>query len=244
MREHIVIVEDDPVVSVELNECLVDEGYRVSVFDSAEAMWRALDKTDADLFLLDLTLPGEGGLSIARQLRRKSEVGIIMVTGKTAEVDRVVGLELGADDYITKPFSPRELIARVGSVLRRTKGSSYNAVQGGPAGDSPRLLSFEGWQLDVGAHELTSPKAEDVALTTAEFQLLRALAESPNRVYSRQQLLDRIHESNWFGYDRGIDGLVSRLRKKLGRRSNNSEFIKTVRGAGYMFVASVSVDRN
>ena len=229
----------------EISECLADEGYRVSAYESAEAMWSALDEEAADLFLLDLVLPGEGGLSIAKRLRRESEVGIIMVTGKTGEIDRVIGLELGADDYITKPFSPRELIARVGSVLRRTKGGSYGAREGHLPSGGARILAFEGWRLNVASHELTSPEEDKVPLTTAEFRLLQVLAESPNRVYSREQLLNRLHGREWAGYERGIDGLVSRLRKKLGRGRGRGQgaLIRTVTGAGYMFVPAVTVER-
>lgn len=191
-------------------------------------------------FLIDLiysTRKGENGLNITKEHRSKSEVGIVIVSGKSGETDRVLGLELSADDYITKPFSPLELLARVRSVLHRTKGSSYPGLIQEPAGQA--IVEFYGWKLDIGACHLVDQQGEPVSLTTAEFELLRSFVDRPNQVLSREYLLDSIHGREWAGYDRGVDGLVSRLRRKIKPPNGSPPLIKTMRGTGYMFTASV-----
>ncbi len=237
--ERVLVLDDDPDILNEVSEALTREGYDVVTARDAREMWAATEKQDIDLFILDLMLPGDSGLNLARGIRRKSDVGIIIATGKTEETDRVVGLEIGADDYITKPFSPRELAARVKSVLRRTKGSVYRGSETEP-GRAAEIAEFGDWRMDLAAHRLTGPDGEEVALTTAEFELLRTLVESPNRVHSRDHLLDRIHGREWAGYDRGVDGLISRLRRKIESDLDASPYIKTIRGAGYLFAAKVT----
>lgn len=242
---HIVVVEDDPEAREEIGDCLGLDGYEISLVPDAATMRGVVASKPADLLLLDLSLPGEDGLSLTRQIRRESEVAIIMVTGRHEEIDRVLGLELGADDYITKPFSNRELLARVRNVLRRTRGSQYPDT--GPA-RKPRahLFRFEQWILDADKYKLFGPDGGEHPITTAEFRLLHSFVESPNRVHSREYLLDRTHGTTWAGYDRSIDGLVSRLRKIFAGVNPEQNFIVTVRGTGYVFtpaVAEVDADR-
>jgi DNA-binding response OmpR family regulator len=236
---HIVIVEDDRDTRIEIGDCLETEGYRTTLAGSANDMRSAINGNPANMFLLDLSLPGEDGLSLAREIRRESDVAIIMVSGKSDEIDRVVGLEVGADDYITKPFSQRELLARIRNVLRRTHNATWPVVPSASIGENTRY-SFEGWQLDVGAYKLISPENIETSLTTAEFRLLRSFVEQPNHVLSRETLLDRVHGNSWVGYDRSIDGLVSRLRKIFARTNPTQSFIVTVRNGGYLFSPRVT----
>ncbi len=237
---HIVVVEDDPDTREEIEDCLKLDGFVVSAVASAEAMRTTVHARPADLLLLDLSLPGEDGLTMTKAIRRESDVAIIMVTGRNEEIDRVLGLELGADDYITKPFSTRELLARVRNVLRRTKGRQYPDLNRDMSPASS-LYEFEGWQLDVDRYKLTGPDQADHPITTAEFRLLQSFVEAPNRVHSREYLLDRTHGTSWAGYDRSIDGLVSRLRKIFSSVQPDQNFIVTVRGTGYVFTPGVRV---
>ncbi|MCH9051015.1 MAG: response regulator transcription factor [Proteobacteria bacterium] len=239
MKQTILVLEDEPLILDEVRETLVDDGFNVLTAETAADFWALAENHRIDLFVLDLMLPDGNGLEIAKTLRQKSDVGIIILTGKKGETDRVVGLEIGADDYVTKPFSPRELSARVASVLRRTKGSFYPGNGQGDAGKA-EVVEFAGWTLDLAARHLLAPGGGDVHLTTAEFELLSAFIEGPNRVHSRDYLMDRVHGRDWAGYDRGIDGVVSRLRKKLRSGIGEPDIIKTVRGAGYMFTPKVS----
>jgi two-component system OmpR family response regulator len=235
-RPTVLILEDDRATLEEVRETLIDGGF---VTLSAGNIRECEDLSGLhiiDLFLIDLNLPDGNGLTLAKEIRAESDVGIIIVTGKTSEIDRVVGLELGADDYITKPFSPRELLARVQSVLRRTHGSTWprRAKDSGVG-----IAEFLDWTLDLGSRHLRLQDGTGIELTTAEFDLLKAFVESPNRVLSRDFLLDQLHGLDWSGYDRGIDGLVSRLRRKIQQPLQPEPLIKTVRGVGYMFTASV-----
>jgi len=241
VSRHIFIVEDDRDALSEMVECLVDEGFRVSTASSAEEMWNKIRRDPCHLFLLDIRLPGEDGLSTAKKIRKTSNVGIIFISGKADAVDRIVGLEIGADDYIIKPFTPKEVVARVKRVLSRTEMHIYPAPQHEQAIEA-RTLGFNGWRLELGSHSLFSPTGQEVPLTTAEFKLLKIFTLSPNRVLSRDYLLDHVHNQDWVGYDRGVDGLVSRLRKKLPTEAGTSENIKTIRGVGYMFTPTVDVD--
>lgn len=238
MKPNILVLDDDPDILDEVCETLSEDGFETLRAGTAAELWSLVEKNEIDLFILDLMLPDGNGLALAKDIRQKSDVGIIIVTGKSGETDRVVGLEIGADDYVTKPFSPRELLARVRSVLRRTKGSFYPG-DGQNAGGDRKSVEFCGWQLDLASHHLSSADGEEVPLTTAEFELLRVFIESPNRVHSRDYLLDSVHGREWAGYDRGIDGLVSRLRKKMKPEPGTPEFIKTIRGAGYMFMPRI-----
>ena len=232
----ILILEDDKDALEEVAETLVDEGFLTISAKNIQAFEQLKRHHIIDLFLIDLNLPDGDGLTIVREIRAESEVGIIIVSGKTSEIDRVVGLEVGADDYISKPFSPRELLARVQSVLRRTRGNTFpkTTIDSGEA-----IVEFHDWKLDLGSRHMLAKDGMALELTTAEFDLLRAFVESPNRVLSRDFLLDQLHGLDWVGYDRGVDGLVSRLRRKIKSPVETGPLIKTVRGVGYMFTASV-----
>ena len=232
----ILILEDDRDTLEEVNETLTDDGFLTLCAENIQAFENLTTHHVIDLFLIDLNLTDENDLTLVREIRRESAVGIIIVSGKTSEIDRVVGLEMGADDYISKPFSPRELLARVQSVFRRTRGNTFpRAVidSGNKIGD------FLDFKLDLSSRRLLAKDGKGIELTTAEFDLLRAFVEAPNRVLSRDFLLNQLHGLDWFGYDRGVDGLVSRLRRKIKLPAETVSLIKTVRGVGYMFTASV-----
>ncbi|MDQ6954852.1 MAG: response regulator transcription factor [Mariprofundaceae bacterium] len=238
MKQHIFIVDDDKEALAEMSECIEDEGFRISTASSAEIMWRKLKRDPCHLLLLDIKLPGESGLSITKKIRQNSKVGIIFISGKGDPIDRVVGLEIGADDYIAKPFTPQEVLIRVKRVLSRTAMHIYPPAQE-KSDTASCTLAFDGWQLHVGAYSLIAPSGQEVSLTTAEFKLLKIFTLSPKRILSRDYLLEQIHDATWVGYDRGIDGLVSRLRKKLLYEAGEPMKIKTIRGLGYMFTAPV-----
>ena len=232
----ILILEDDRATLEELEEALSNEGFIILLAQNIHTFEKLKKKHVINLFLIDLSLPDGNGLTLMREIRAGSDVGIIIVSGKTSEIDCVVGLEIGADDYIIKPFSPRELLARVQAVFRRTHGSKYPE----PAVClKQEIAEFLHWKLDLSSRRLITKDGKEVELTTAEFDLLRAFVKAPNRVLSRDFLLNQLHNLDWVGYDRGVDGLVSRLRKKLKRSVNSVPLIKTVRSVGYMFTASV-----
>jgi len=203
-------------------------------------MRRALGDWNIDLVILDLMLPGEDGLSLCRDLRTRSQIPVIMLTIMGEETDRIVGLEMGADDYIPKPFNPRELLARIKAVLRRTRHGT--TTSGDPAAGHTGVLGFAGWKLDLTRRHLFSPAGLVVDLTSGEFDLLVAFAEHPRRVLSRDQLLDLTHGRCETPFDRSIDMQVSRLRRKIEADPKQPELIKTVRGGGYMFTPSVTKD--
>jgi two-component system OmpR family response regulator len=232
----ILILEDDRDTLEEVNEALTNEGFLTLTAVNIEAYEQSRRDHIIDLFLIDLNLPDGDGLALVRDIRGKSDVGIIIVSGKTSEIDRVVGLEMGADDYISKPFSPRELLARVQTVLRRTHGNTF---PGATIASGEAIAEFLDWKLDLGSRHLITKEGTGLELTTAEFDLLKVFVEAPNRVLSRDFLLNQIHSLDWVGYDRGVDGLVSRLRRKLKSPVETGPLIKTVRGVGYMFTASV-----
>jgi two-component system, OmpR family, response regulator len=232
-RPHrILVVDDDARIRRLLHRLLSTEGYLVDSASGGTGMRRALGGQPFDLVILDLRLAGgEDGLSLAQGLRATSDVSLIMLTGKGEPVDKVVGLEVGADDYITKPFDRRELIARIRSVLRRA-GASRAAGAHQP-GDG-HVFRFGGWTLDLTRHELTSENAQRIELTTYEFLLLSALAQRPGQVLSRDRILDVIANRNWQPYDRSIDVLVGKLRRKLNDDPRSPRLIRTIRGIGYM----------
>jgi len=229
-NEHLLIVDDDQEIRELLQEYLQHNGYRVSVVEDGKRMWQALDKEHIDLVVLDIMLPGDDGLILCRQLRASSAIPVIMLTALGDETDRIVGLELGADDYLAKPFNPRELLARIRGVLRRS---------GGEIGEM-QTLRFADWTLDRNAHHLVSPQGVVVNLSSGEYRLLDAFLSHPNRVLSRDQLMEILQGRDWGPFDRSIDIQVSRLRRKLKDDPDDSELIKTVRGEGYMFTAKVS----
>jgi two-component system OmpR family response regulator len=233
---HILIVDDHREIRDLVSRALTKEGFRVSTAADGRAMRKVLADSRIDLILLDLMLPGEDGLSLCRTIRVESNVPIIMLTAKGEEVDRVIGLEMGADDYLPKPFGSRELIARIKAVLRRSN-EKLTAASPGPG---PKRYHFERWGLDTGTRELIREDGVTVPLSTGEYDLLIALVERPQRVLNRDQLLDLARGRSAAGLDRSIDTQVSRLRKKLERDPSDPKIIKTVWGGGYMFTPPVS----
>lgn len=247
---HILVVDDDPEIGQLIKEYLAQFSLHCAVVHSGDAMYQALGQTGFDLVVLDVMLPGEDGFSLCRRLRAQSNIPILMLTARGEAIDRVVGLELGADDYVVKPFEPRELLARVRSLLRRSQMNSLGPTVADKASPNDtdqdqfntnrsddRRLRFAGWQLDISQRELTSPQGLVVALSTAEFRLLRVFLHKPDRVLTREQLLDEARGSNFEAFDRSIDLLVSRLRNKLGEDPKEPKLIRTLRGEGYIFTA-------
>ena len=245
MREklHVLVVDDEPHIRTMLHRYLTGEGFRVSDAGDGTAMRAVLEREPVDLVLLDLMMPGEDGLSLARYIRQNSNIPVIMLTGKGDLIDRVVGLEAGADDYITKPFELREVLARIRTVMRRARPPATSAApRPAPAAEATvdKVLVFESWRLDLLRRELQRQTGETVSLTAGEFELLRVFACHPNRVLSREQLIDMVKGREWAAYDRAVDTQVGRLRKKIEDEPNDPKLIKTVRGAGYIFAAAVS----
>jgi two-component system OmpR family response regulator len=232
--DRILIVDDDPEIRALLVDYLTRNGYRADAVGDGVELRRALAGNRFDLIILDLMLPGEDGLEICRRLRVDSDVPIIMLTARGEDTDRIVGLEMGADDYLPKPFNPRELLARIKGVLRRarTLPPSEELQQGD-------RLRFAGWELDTSARHLLSPTGVVVALSGAEYSLLGAFLRHPNRVLSRDQLLDLARGRDAVPFDRSIDMQVSRLRKRLHDDAQEGRLIRTVRGEGYLLAARV-----
>ncbi|WP_420997460.1 response regulator [Cupriavidus sp. 30B13] len=233
---HVLAVDDDPAVRNLMAEYLGENDLRVTVAANGQELAAALEEYAIDLVILDLRMPGEDGMQIARRLRDQTAMPIIIVSGRLDEVDRVMALELGADDYLTKPFSCRELLARIRTVLRRT--AAAQAPAGRPAG--ARAYRFSGWELNVGSRRLTSPAGKRVELTNGEFCLLAAFLASPERILTREQLLEasRLYDDV---YDRSIDVQILRLRRKIEDDPAHPKYIRTERGAGYIF--SVPVEK-
>ncbi len=237
MTERILIVDDEEGIRELLVNYLGEFGFEVASVSSGDEMRRYLDDHGVDLVLLDLGLPDDDGLVLARELRERVDgPGIIIVTGRGQPVDRIVGLELGADDYVSKPFDLRELVARVRSVLRRLKGDTAPA----PAGAPCECFDFDGWRVDLASRSLTRPDGASVALTTGEFDLLVTFVRNPNRALSRDQLMELLYHREAGPYDRAIDVQVGRLRRKIERDPAEPELIKSVRGVGYLFAARVA----
>jgi two-component system OmpR family response regulator len=233
---HILIVDDHRELRDLVSGILTKEGFRVSIAADGRAMRQVLADARIDLILLDLMLPVEDGLSLCRALRAESNIPIIMLTAKGDELDRVIGLEMGADDYLPKPFGSRELVARIKAVLRRGRD---NASSGTP-GRRPKHYQFDRWRLDTGTRELIRDDGTTLPLSTGEYDLLIAFLERPQRVLSRDQLLDLARGRTANALDRSIDTQVSRLRKKLEQDPTVPKIIKTVWGGGYMFTPAVS----
>ena len=233
----ILIVDDDPRLCRTLAHYFKHEGYTAHTATSGAEMRQRLAIERPDLVILDLILPDEDGFSLARELRANYDLPIIILTGKAETVDKVVGLEIGADDYVTKPFDERELLARIRSVLRRTAKSGH----GGP--EAPvSVACFAGWRLDLYSYELTSPSGESVALTSHEFQLLDAFVQHRNRVLTREVILEQVADRNWSPDDRSVDVLVGKLRKKIEKNPQHPKLIETIRGIGYKLKATVSFE--
>lgn len=234
--DHILIVDDDPEIRSLLCEYLEQQGYRATAVGDGKGFWTALDKTHVDLVVLDLMLPGEDGLVLCRNLRAKSEVPVIMVTALGEETERIIGLEMGADDYLPKPFNPRELLARIKGVLRRTRAFPDSSDTEGV-----QRFYFAGWTLDTASRHLSSPDAGVVPMSSGEHRLLRVFLEHPNRVLSRDQLLDLSRGREQQPFDRSIDVMVSRLRRVLN--DVPPAIIQTVRAEGYVLSAKVETER-
>ncbi len=234
---HILVIEDDAFVQKALRMYLEGEGYRISTCDNGEDMHAVMAADPADLAIMDLKLPNDDGFELTRQLRDKYSVGIIILTSKDDSVDRVVGLEIGADDYVTKPWDERELLARIRSVMRRVT-ERRNSEIGGIDGKQ-RFVTFNGWTLNLDSRELRSVDDAKIELTSGEFSLLNEFIDKAGRVLSRDHLLSAIYKRDWEPFDRSIDVLVTRLRHKIEAESRHPEIIKTVRGTGYMFAAAL-----
>jgi len=234
-QTHILVIDDDPDIREVVAEYLVKNDMRVSAGCCGREMFELFDREAIDLVLLDLKLPGEDGMQLARTLRERATVPIVLLTGCDEEADRVMGLELGADDYVTKPFSPRELLARVRAVLRRYQVQSTLPERS----NERRAFRFSGWELNLRTRRLVSPAGESVELSNGEFSLLNALCRSPQRVLTRDQLLSmsRLHEAEV--HDRTIDVQIRRLRMKIEDDSSNPVLIVTERGAGYRLASDV-----
>jgi DNA-binding response OmpR family regulator len=236
----LLVVDDD----VGLRETLADffelEGYEVLQAANVTEARRQLSEGQPDLLLLDINMPGGDGLTFAAEMRSKTSTPIIILSGKGAMVDRVVGLEVGADDYLAKPFELRELLARVRAVLRRVQPASQaTAASGGASTDQPRLARFSVFVLEPSRRSLTTTSGKVVELTGAEFNLLTAFIERANRVMSRDAIADVTRRDDWDSFDRSIDTMISRLRRKLGAHADASQLIQTVRGEGYVLAAEV-----
>jgi len=236
---HILAIDDDPSIRQLIADYLGDNDIQVTAVGSGKDIGDVMARHTIDLLILDLKLPGEDGMQIARSLRAESDVPIIMLTGRKDEADRVMGLELGADDYLTKPFSPRELLARIRALLRRAR--ARETVADGLS--RIRAYRFAGWELNVRLRRLKSPQGETIPTTNSEFNLLVAFLAAPQRVLSREQLLElsRLHDDEV--YDRSVDVQVGRLRRKIEPKGTATPLIRTERGAGYVFTAIVETVR-
>ncbi len=234
---HVLALDDDPQVRELLADYLGDNELRITTVASGRELVDVMARETVDLLVLDVRLPGEDGLQIARRLREDSAIPILMLTGRAEEADRVMGLELGADDYLTKPFSPRELLARIRALLRRAQ------AQAPAARPKLRAYRFAGWELNLGLRKLRDPQGQSVELTNGEFSLLSAFLSSPQRTLTRDQLLDLSRLHNAEVYDRSIDVQILRLRRKIEVDPSNPAYIVTQRGAGYVFDAVVEIVR-
>jgi two-component system phosphate regulon response regulator OmpR len=231
----VLIVDDDPSIREMLAEYLGAHGFVTAQAEDGTSMRAEIERAAPDVVLLDLRLPREDGLTLARYLRERYDVGIIMVTGAGEVVDRIVGLEVGADDYVTKPFDPRELLARIKSVLRRSQSRPAADAQAAPNAPAQRLR-FGRCRLDVASHQLFDANGGEIPLTSMEFDLLKIFAEHPGKALSRDRILTLTKNREWDPYDRSIDIRIARLRRKVEADPENPQVIRTVRGVGYMFV--------
>jgi DNA-binding response OmpR family regulator len=237
LTPHVLALDDDPSVRQLVHDYLIENELRATVVATGAEFDQVMSREAIDLVVLDVRLQGEDGLQIARRLRETSTIPILMLTGRAEEADRVMGLELGADDYLTKPFSPRELLARIRALLRRARAQATVA----DAISKVRAYRFGGWELNIGLRRLRSAQGKVVELTNGEFSLLAAFVSSPQRVLTRDQLLDLSRLHNAEVYDRSIDVQILRLRRKIEVDPAQPQFIKTERGAGYLFAANVEL---
>ncbi len=236
---HILVVDDDDQVRALLRNRFEKEGFEVTEAANARELREGLEARAVDLITLDLTLGRDDGLALAREIRASLNVPIIMISAKDDEIDRVVGLELGADDYIVKPFSPREVVARVKAVLRRYGAETPAAAPVGVAEGTGSRLSFAGGVLDMGRRELMSAEGASIDLTTTEFNLLELFLRHPQRVLSRDEIMNLLKGHDWSAFDRSVDSAIARLRKKIEPDPDRPRHIKTVRSVGYVFSSDV-----
>ena len=232
-QKHIIVVDDEPGIRETIQEYLELHDFRVTTAGGGEELRQVIGDDDADLVLLDIRMPGEDGLSLARFLRAEKQVGIIMLTAAGEVVDRIVGLEMGADDYLAKPVDLRELLARIKAVLRRAERGQ--AVDEAEAADGARVARFGSLTLNIESHKLFDAGGGEIPLTGMEFDLLKAFADNPNRVLTRDQLLNLAHNRDWEPFDRSIDIRIARIRRKIESDPAKPQVIKTVRGAGYIY---------
>ena len=233
----ILIVDDDREIRSLLAEYLEGNNYRALTAMDGAVMWKTLETTRPDLIVLDLNLPGDDGLTLCRKLRGQSNIPVIMLTARNEPLDRILGLEMGADDYLPKPFEPRELLARIRSVLRRSHAMPSNL----PA-ETTQQMRFAGWTLDLTARHLIAPDGMIVMLSGAEFRLLKVFLEQPNRILNRDQLLNQTQGRDADPFDRSIDIQISRLRQKLDEDARSPQIIKTVRNGGYVLAVQVALE--
>lgn len=232
-QDHILIVEDEPITREQLVSYFEEEGFKVSSTGQGDEVQRLMEENDVTLVLLDIKLPGKDGLTLTREIRTQSDVGVILVTSKQEQIDRILGLESGADDYVTKPFDPRELLSRARNLLRRVHIQQSQRRKN-------HIRKFDGWTLDLNKRELQAPDGDMKQLSAGEYQLLLAFMEKAGEVMNRDQLMNRIRNREWFPDDRYIDVLVGQLRKKLGERAANAKIIATIHGTGYLFTPEVA----
>jgi len=231
-QSNLLIVEDEPITRSQLAAHFEKEGYKVFTKQNADNVEKIISEKDIKLCLIDINLPGKDGLTLTRELRTQSDVGIILVTGKNEQIDRIVGLESGADDYVTKPFDLRELLSRVKNLLRRVKLQEKQKEKG-------FKRTFEGWALDLNKRELLTPNNELQPLSAGEFHLLLALIENSGQVMTRDQLMNKIRNREWYPDDRYIDVLVGQIRRKFRQYAPGVTFISTIHGTGYLFAPTV-----
>jgi len=231
-QPNLLIVEDEPITRSQLAAHFEKEGYKVFTKQNADNVEKIISEKDIKLCLIDINLPGKDGLTLTRELRTQSDVGIILVTGKNEQIDRIVGLESGADDYVTKPFDLRELLSRVKNLLRRVKLQEKQKEKG-------FKRTFEGWALDLNKRELLTPNNELQPLSAGEFHLLLALIENSGQVMTRDQLMNKIRNREWYPDDRYIDVLVGQIRRKFRQYAPGVTFISTIHGTGYLFAPTV-----
>ncbi len=229
---NLLIIEDEPVTRSQLAAHFEREGFQVITRENAEDVDRIINDEKIDVCLLDINLPGKDGLTLTRELRTHSDVGIILVTGKGEQIDRIVGLESGADDYVTKPFDPRELLSRVRSLLWRIRAQQKQKDMG-------FKRSFEGWELDLNKRQLRTPGGEIQSLSAGEFHLLLALIDNAGEVMTRDELMNKIRNREWYPDDRYIDVLVGQVRRKFRQHAPDTTFISTIHGTGYLFAPVV-----
>lgn len=230
---NLLIIEDEPITRSQLASHFEKEGYNVLTSADAVGIIEQVEEASIAVCLIDINLPGKDGLTLTRELRSASDVGIILVTGKDDPVDRIVGLESGADDYVTKPFDPRELLSRVKNLLWRVQAQEKQKEKG-------YRRRFEGWTLDLNKREMRTPAGEVQALSAGEFHLLLALIENAGEVMTRDQLMNRIRNREWYPDDRYIDVLVGQVRRKFRQYDPDTTFISTIHGTGYLFAPVVS----